>query len=295
LTEIITASHVEEAADVVAGSGACAPHVGVILGSGLSAVADAVDSAVIIPYEAIPHFPTATVAGHPGRLIMGMLEGHPVAVMQGRAHYYEGHSMARVTLPVRVMQQLGVGTLVVTNAAGGLNTSYVAGDVMVIADHVGLFGLAGINPLRGPNLDSFGPRFPDMTTAYDPQLRTLAASVARDKGIRLWEGTYAFLAGPSFETPAEIQLLRMMGVDAVGMSTVPEVIVARHGGTRVLGLSGISNTLPSGEAPLQGGPTVSAQECRPEAEGTTHEDVLAAGRMLVPAIATLLRGVLAAL
>ncbi|HHS96860.1 MAG TPA: purine-nucleoside phosphorylase, partial [Chloroflexi bacterium] len=223
------------------------------------------------------HFPQATVEGHAGRLVVGRLEGRVVMVMQGRAHYYEGYSMAQVTLPIRVMQVLGVGTLIVTNAAGGLNLDFRAGDVMVIRDHINLIGMAGQSPLRGPNLDRFGPRFPDMTRAYDPTLRALALDVARKAGIPAWEGVYVCLAGPNFETPADVRFLRMIGADAVGMSTVPEVIVARHGRMRVLGLSGISNVL-SGED-------------EPAAE-TTHEEVLEAGRLLAPRLETIVRGVL---
>ncbi len=273
----VTMEVIEEAAAAVRRRLADSPQVGIILGSGLGGVAEAVESATVIPYTEIPHFPQATVEGHAGRLVVGRLEGRVVMVMQGRAHYYEGYSMAQVTLPIRVMQVLGVGTLIVTNAAGGLNLDFRAGDVMVIRDHINLIGMAGQSPLRGPNLDRFGPRFPDMTRAYDPALRALALDVARKAGIPAWEGVYVCLAGPNFETPADVRFLRMIGADAVGMSTVPEVIVARHGRMRVLGLSGISNVL-SGED-------------EPAAE-TTHEEVLEAGRLLAPRLETIVRGVL---
>ena len=253
------------------------PRVGLILGSGLSTLADAVEDGVVIPYGEIPHFPVSTVEGHVGRLVVGRLEGQAVAVMQGRAHYYEGYSMAEIAFPVRVLQVLGIEILVITNAAGGLNSEFRAGDPMLITDHINLIGMSGLNPLRGPNLDDFGPRFPDMSRAYDPELRTLARQVAREAGVVLREGVYICLAGPSFETPADLGFLRVIGADAVGMSTVPEATVARHGGTRVLGLSGISNVLP-----VEGAPPVE----------TTHEEVLEAGRMLVPRLEAIIRGVL---
>jgi purine-nucleoside phosphorylase len=187
--------------------------------------------------------------------------------------------MAEITFPVRVMQLLGIETLIVTNAAGGLNPAFCPGDVMLITDHINLIGMAGLNPLRGPNLDDFGPRFPDMSEAYDAQLRALAKQVAAEADVPLREGVYTCLAGPSFETPADVRFLRAIGADAVGMSTVPEVTIARHGGTAVLGLSGISNVLPVEGAPL--------------AE-TTHEEVLEAGRTLAPRLETIVRGVLRA-
>jgi purine-nucleoside phosphorylase len=253
------------------------PRVGLILGSGLSTLADAVEDGVVIPYGEIPHFPVSTVEGHVGRLVVGRLEGQAVAVMQGRAHYYEGYSMAEIGFPVRVLQVLGIEILVITNAAGGLNSEFRAGDPMLITDHINLIGMSGLNPLRGPNLDDLGPRFPDMSRAYDPELRALARQVAREADVVLREGVYICLAGPSFETPADLRFLRVIGADAVGMSTVPETTVARHGGTRVLGLSGISNVLP-----VEGAPPVE----------TTHEEVLEAGRMLVPRLEAIIRGVL---
>jgi len=269
---------IEEAAGAVRRRLTAPPRVGLILGSGLSGVAEAVEAEAVIPYEQVPHFPPATVEGHAGRLVVGQLEGQAVMVMQGRAHYYEGYSMGRVTLPVRVMQALGVEVLVVTNAAGGLNPDFSAGEVMLIRDHINLIGMGGNNPLRGPNLDRFGPRFPDMSCAYDPELRRLARAAADEEGIALREGVYVALAGPSFETPADVRFLRLIGADAVGMSTVPEVIVARHGGTRVLGLSGISNVIAAGGGKGHG--------------ETTHEEVLEAGRLLAPRMEAIIRGVL---
>lgn len=254
------------------------PRVGMILGSGLGGLAESVTEAVVIPYTELAGWPAATVEGHAGRLVFGRLEGQPVMVMQGRAHYYEGYSMAQVTLPVRVMQRLGVEILIVTNAAGAINPDFSPGDLMLITDHLGLAAMAGLNPLIGPNLEAFGPRFPDMSRAYDASLCALARRVAAERGIPLREGVYAGLSGPSFETPAELRFLRLAGADAVGMSTVAEVIVARHGGMRVLGFSGISN-----KANLDGS-TV-----------TTHEEVLAAGQLLAPKLESVLRGVLGAL
>jgi len=273
----ITAEMIEEAAEAIRCQITDLPQVGIVLGSGLSRVAEVVDAEVRIPYEEIPYFPPATVEGHVGRLVIGQLEGQSVAVMQGRAHYYEGYSMGQVTLPIRVMQALGAGLLIVTNAAGGLDPDFAPADVMIIRDHINLIGMAGQSPLRGPNLDRFGPRFPDMSRAYDPALRTLAREVAVEAGIPVREGVYVCLAGPNFETPADVRFLRLIGADAVGMSTVPEVIVARHGGMRVLGLSGISNVLTG----LEGA-----------ASETSHEEVLEAGRLLVPRLETIIRGVL---
>ncbi len=212
--------------------------IGVILGSGLGDYAEALEGAQVLPYAEIPGFPVSTVPGHAGQWCCGTLHGKRVAMMRGRFHYYEGYSLQDVTLPVRVMQQLGVRTLIVTNAAGGVNTAFHPGDLMVIDD---LINMTGANPLFGENLDAFGPRFPDMSKAFDPELRALAHRCAKEKGIALRSGVYAQMTGPCFETPAEIRMLRTLGADAVGMSTVPETIVARHGGIRVLGISCITN------------------------------------------------------
>jgi purine-nucleoside phosphorylase len=251
------------------------PRIALILGYGLGSLAEAVQDSVVIPYGELPNWPVSTVIGHEGSLVVGKLHQHEVIVMQGRVHYYEGYSMDQVTLPVRVMQRLGVEYLIVTNAAGAVNPEFEPGDLMLITDHLNLIGMAGPNPLRGPNFDELGPRFPDMSQAYDRQLAQLARSVAQDQGVLLREGVYVGLAGPSFETPADLRFLRAIGVDAVGMSTVPEVTVAKHGGQRVLGISGISN-----KANLDGN-TI-----------TTHEEVLEAGKIMVPKFITVIEGVL---
>jgi purine-nucleoside phosphorylase len=251
------------------------PRLALILGTGLGNLAEAVESPVIIPYNEIPEWPLSTVVGHAGRLVIGNLEEQPILVMQGRIHFYEGYTMQQVTLPVRVMQKLGIEILIVTNAAGAINPDYSPGDLMLITDNLNLSGMCGLNPLIGPNLEEFGPRFPDMSQAYDRSLCDAARNVARKKQVLLHEGVYAGLSGPSFESPADLRFLRSAGADAVGMSTVSEVIIARHGGTRVLGFSGISN-----KANLDGN-TI-----------TSHEEVLEAGRILVPKLEKVLRGVL---
>lgn len=215
-----------------------APKVGIILGSGLGAFADALADATAIPYSELPHFPISGVPGHAGRLVVGMLGGEPIVAMQGRVHYYEGYSAQEVAFPARVLCSLGIKTLVVTNAAGGINLGFGVGDLMAITDHL---NLAGYNPLIGPNDDKLGPRFPDMSHAYDPALRELLLQAAKTNGTTLREGVYACLSGPSYETPAEIRMLRTLGADAVGMSTVPEVIAAAHMGVRVAGISCITN------------------------------------------------------
>lgn len=226
----------EAAAKVLAVCGKA--DIGVILGSGLGDYAEALEDAVKLPYSEIPGFPRSTVAGHAGMWCCGTLYGKRVVMMQGRFHYYEGYGMKDVTLPVRVMQKIGVKRLIVTNAAGGVNLGYHPGELMVIGD---IFSMTAQNPLIGPNLDAFGPRFPDMSCAFDKELRALAHECANEQGFALREGVYAQMTGPTYETPAEIRMLRTLGADAVGMSTVPEVIVARHGGMRVLGISCITN------------------------------------------------------
>ena len=251
------------------------PRLAIILGSGLNDVADSVMNADVISFGDLPNFPVSTVAGHAGRIVLGELENHAIFVMQGRIHFYEGYSMAEVTLPIRVMQRFGIETLIVTNAAGGVNPEFVPGEVMLITDHLNLLGMMGQNPLIGPNYDEIGPRFPDMSQPYDRKLSDLARSVAKRERIILYEGVYAGLSGPSFEGPADLRFLRLAGADSVGMSTVHEVIVARHGGMRVLGFSGISN-----KANLDGS-TV-----------TTHDEVMIAGKVIGPKIGKLIRGVL---
>ncbi|MBM7094746.1 purine-nucleoside phosphorylase [Bacillus sp. H-16] len=214
------------------------PQVGLILGSGLGVLADEIQEAVSVPYSDIPGFPTSTVAGHKGQLVIGTLNGKSVVAMQGRFHFYEGYDMSLVTLPVRVMKAIGVTDLIVTNAAGGVNESYEPGDLMLIEDHINNFGT---NPLIGPNDEEMGPRFPDMSEAYTKDHLSLATETAKELGINVQKGVYVGNTGPCYETPAEVRMLRAIGGDAVGMSTVPEVIVARHSGLKVLGISCISN------------------------------------------------------
>jgi purine-nucleoside phosphorylase len=209
-----------------------------VLGSGLGPYADTLENKTVFPYPSLPHFPRSTVPGHSGNLILGEAGGIRVAAMQGRVHYYEGYSLSEVVYGVRVLRLLGIRQLIITNAAGGLNESFRPGDLMLITDHI---NLTGANPLIGPNLNEFGERFPDMSDAYSAELRGIALQAASKTGIPLKQGIYVGLAGPSFETPAEIRMLRSMGADAVGMSTVPEVIVANHMGIRVLGISCITN------------------------------------------------------
>ncbi|MDA8353279.1 MAG: purine-nucleoside phosphorylase [Firmicutes bacterium] len=228
----------ERAAEAIRKKMKQTPKIGLVLGSGLGVLAEEIANPVTIPYGEIPHFPVSTVQGHAGQLVIGDLESQPVVAMQGRFHFYEGYSMKEVTFPVRVMKALGVETLLVTNAAGGINTHFEAGDLMLIRDHLNLMFT---NPLIGPNYQEWGERFPDMSEAYNPVYRRLANRVAEALDIPLKEGVYAGMTGPSYETPAEIRMLRRMGADAVGMSTVPEVLVARHAGIRVLGISCISN------------------------------------------------------
>jgi purine-nucleoside phosphorylase len=246
-----------------------------ILGSGLGPLAEEIEGATIIPYGEIPSWPVSTVEGHQGQLVIGSLQGQDVLVMQGRAHFYEGYSMAQVGFPVRVMQRLGLEILIVTNAAGAVNPNFEPGEVMLITDHLNLLGMAGHSPLYGPNLDEIGPRFPDMGRAYSRALSELARQVAEENDIPLQEGVYVCLAGPSFETPADLRFLKAIGVDAVGMSTVPEVTVARHGDMRVLGLSTISN-----KANLDG-ETI-----------TSHEEVLEAGQIVMPRLTRIVEDVL---
>ena len=280
LHETFTRAQYVEAADFIRSHTAHRPRLGLILGSGLNPLADEVVGADRIPYGDIPHFPRPGVEGHKGQLVVGQLAGQEVLIMQGRAHAYEGYTLQQVTLPVRVMHELGIGTLILTNAAGGLNPTFHAGDLMLINDHIGLMAIVGGNPLWGPNDPTLGPRFPAMNKAYDPELRALTRRVAAELGVGLREGVYIGLGGPTFETPAEVRFGRMIGGDACGMSTVPEVIVARHMGMRVLGISGISNVAISDPDAL---------------EEPNHEEVMAAGQVMVPKLMALLRGVLAAL
>jgi purine-nucleoside phosphorylase len=278
--QVLTRAEIEEAARAIAGQTAHHPQIGLVLGSGLNALAEQVADADHIAYSQIPHFAVTSVPGHVGKAVIGRLENQDVLILQGRVHGYEVVWPHLVTFPIRVMHALGIHTLIVTNAAGGVNPAFRAGDLMLIVDHLGLAAMAGNNPLYGPNEELLGPRFVDMSKAYDPVLRRLALDVAQRLDIDLKQGIYAGLAGPTFETPAEVRFLRTIGVDAVGMSTVPEVIVARHMGMRVLGISGISNVAISD----------------PDAEGeANHEEVLAMGQAMVPKLTALLRGVLAGL
>ncbi len=229
---------IQESVQAIRSRTAFKPQIGIILGTGLGRLAEKVETAVTIPYATIPHFPIPTVESHGGRLILGMMSGKPVVVMQGRFHYYEGYEPQEITHPVRVMKELGIDTLILSNAAGGLNPEFKAGDIAVITDHI---NLTGQNPLRGPNDETLGPRFPDMFQCYDPQLIKLAEAVAADQNLILRHGVYAWVTGPNLETAAEYRYLRIIGADLVGMSTVPETIVARHAGLRVLGFSVITD------------------------------------------------------
>lgn len=280
MTFIPTRTHFLEAAAAIRAFSPLQPEIALVLGSGLNPLAQQIEDAVAVPYSEIPHFPVSTIVGHQGRLVTGRLEGKPVIVMQGRAHYYEGYAMQQVTMPMRVFRELGVETVVLTNAAGALNRQYQVGDMMLITDHINFMGMAGENPLRGPNDDSLGPRFLDMSKTYDRRLRELAVEVATEQSLPLRQGVYVGLGGPTFETPADVRFLRLVGGDAVGMSTVPEAIVARHGGMRVMGVSGISNV------------TIDQIDAEGEA---SHEEVLEAGALLVPRMTALIRGVLARL
>lgn len=263
----------EAAAAAIRAAGAERPRIAVVLGSGLDELADRLPDHLVIPYERIPHFPPPTVAGHPGRAISGRLHGAEVLMLQGRFHYYEGHDLETVTLPVRVMHRLGVGTLILTAATGGIRADLRPGDLVVLSDHL---NLQGANPLRGLNDERLGTRFPDMTEVYSPRLRTVAREEAARLGIRLAEGVYGCVSGPSYETPAEVRMLRTLGADVVGMSTVPEAVAARHAGIDVLGIALVSNAA----AGVLGTPI-------------THDEVLEAGHQAAPRLAALIERVVA--
>jgi len=275
MTTHFSLNQIDEVVNKLQGRTSYRPQIAIILGSGLADFAESVQRPDIISFGELPYFPVSTVMGHAGRIVIGKLENQTVYVMQGRIHFYEGYSMAEVTLPIRVMQRFGIGTLIVTNAAGGVNPEFLPGDVMLITDHLNFLGMMGQNPLIGPNYDELGPRFPDMSQAYDRELCKMAREASREKTINLREGIYAGLSGPSFESPADLRFLRLAGADSVGMSTVHEVLVARHGGMRVLGFSGISN-----KANLDGS-TI-----------TTHEEVIEAGKIITPKIDKLVRSIL---
>jgi len=238
----------QQAVDFLLAKSPHRPATAVVLGSGLSGVAERLEEVVEVPYKEIPHFPVSGVAGHGSALVLGFHQGAGLAVLKGRVHAYEGYPLSQVVFPVRVLARLGVETFILTNAAGAINETMAPGDLMVLTDHLNLLGA---NPLTGPNLDELGPRFPDMTEVYDKALRERALETAKRLGVTLRAGVYAAMSGPSYETPAEIRMLRTLGADAVGMSTVPEAIAARHAGARVLAFSMISN-LAAGlsEAPL---------------------------------------------
>ena len=251
------------------------PTLGIILGTGLGALASDIEDSDVFPYNTLPNWPTSTVEGHAGRLVIGELKGHTALVMQGRSHYYEGYTMSDIGFPVRVMQMLGIDTLFITNAAGGINPEFSAGDVMLISDHINLIGMGGLSPLRGPNIDEIGTRFPDMMNAYDSSLRQIAVEVATSYDFNVHQGVYAGLAGPNLEAPVEYRMLQTIGADAVGMSTVAEVIVARHGDVKVLGISGITN-----KANLDG------------TSYTTLTEVLEMGKVIAPKMLKLISGIL---
>ena len=264
---------VDEAVSFVREHLADGPRLGIILGTGLGRLADQITVEATIPYGDVPHTPRSTVESHDGRFIVGAVRGVPVLAMQGRFHLYEGYSAREVTLPVRMMGELGVETLLISNAAGGMNPQFAQSDIMLITDHI---NLQGANPLVGPNVDDWGPRFPDMSEPYDPTLRAWAEEVALEQQIKLQQGVYVAVAGPNLETKAEYRMLRRLGADAVGMSTVPEVIVARHMGIRVLALSVITD------------------ECFPDAlEPVTMEDVLTAADAAEPQLTAIMSGVVA--
>jgi purine-nucleoside phosphorylase len=263
------------AAAYIRGRSRIEPAIGIILGSGLGAFADHIDEATAIPFTEIPHFPQSTVPGHSGRLVIGTLQGVPVAVMQGRVHAYEGYSPEEVTFPVRVLGRLGVKTLIVTNAAGGIRLDMKQGDLVLLSDHI---NFTGRNPIVGKNDERFGPRFFDMTTAYSQRLRRLAAAAAQRQGFSLAEGVYLCVLGPSFETPAEIRAFRALGADLVGMSTVQEVITARQMGIEVVGISCVTN-LAAGIQP----------------EPLSHEEVIETGHRVAARFTQLLTALVPAI
>lgn len=267
---------IEAARALIAGRAAITPRVGLILGSGLGGLADELADATVIPYAEIPGFPRSTVHGHRGELALGHLAGQPVAVLRGRFHFYEGYTMQQVTFPVRVMRALGCETLIVTNAAGGLRADWAVGDLMQIADQIFFPGMAGHHPLVGPNDERLGVRFQAMVDAFDTELAALAHRVAAEQGTLLRKGCYFMLSGPTFESAGELRLCRAFA-DAVGMSTAPEVVVARHGGMRVLGISLITNV------------------ALPDGPPANHEEVLEAGEAAKPRFGALLKGILAAM
>ena len=264
---------ISEAARFLAENGFLEPEFGLILGSGLGELADEITDAIAISYTDIPDFPVSTVEGHEGRLVYGTLSGKKVIAMQGRFHYYEGYTLEEVTFPIRVMKQLGIHSLALTNAAGGIRYDFVPGDLMMIVDHI---NLTGQNPLIGPNDDAIGPRFTDMSQTYDADYQDRIREVASDMNLDLKEGVYIGLTGPTYETPAEIRMCRALGADAVGMSTVPEAIVARHAGLRVFGISCITNLAAGMQATLNHGEVVETTTRVKETFKTLLKNVLGA-------------------
>ncbi|HYT64807.1 MAG TPA: purine-nucleoside phosphorylase [Vicinamibacterales bacterium] len=264
---------VDDAVAAVRGRGGAAPDVAVVLGSGLGDFANRLAGAVTILYDDLPHWPASKIIGHEGKLVVGTLGTRRVAALSGRAHFYEGHDLRTVTFAARVIARLGVKALILTNAAGGINADLKPGTLMVMDDHINLLGS---NPLVGPNEDAFGARFPDMSEVYSKRLRALADAVAREQGLKIGHGVYVAVHGPSYETPAEIRFLRAIGADAVGMSTVPEAIVARHMGVEVLGISCITNAA-AGVLP----------------QPLNHDEVMEVARQVRGAFASLLEGIIA--
>lgn len=279
MTTSSLAYRVREAASSLRGRLPGVPSVGIILGSGLGPLADEVENPTVVPYAEIPHFAVSTVSGHAGQVVAGTLEGVAVVVLRGRVHLYEGYSLQQITFPVRTLHRLGAEVLIITNAAGGINAGLRPGDLMALSDHINLPGLAGLSPLIGADEPELGVRFLDMTDAYDPALRAQAVALGAEHSVRIHEGVYAMVAGPSYETRAEIRYLRTIGADAVGMSTVPEVIVARHERMRVLGISVITN---------------SADPDAPVAD-VSHEEVLSVADKAAAGLATIVRGIVRSL
>ncbi|GAF11245.1 purine nucleoside phosphorylase [Bacillus sp. JCM 19046] len=263
---------IKEATDFIQSKTTHKPEAGIILGSGLGNLADDIEDAVEIPYEDIPHFSKSAAIGHANKLVIGQLNGKCIAAMKGRYHYYEGYSLGQVTFPVRVMKALGVETLIITNACGAVNTSYNPGELMLISDHI---NLVGSNPLIGENVNELGPRFPDLSEVYSSRLRTVAKQVAEEQGTKVNEGVYSWWSGPAYETPAEIRMIRTLGGDAVGMSTVPEATVAKHAGMEVLGISCLTN-----------------MACGILDEPLSHDDVIVVAGKANQAFTTLVKGIL---
>jgi purine-nucleoside phosphorylase len=265
---------IDQARTVIEARASVRPRVGMILGSGLGSLADELEDAAVIPYAHIPGFAPSTVIGHRSELALGHLAGQPVAVMRGRFHFYEGYSMQQVTFPVRVLRALGCDTLIATNAAGCMRPDWGVGELMLLRDHIFLPGMAGHHPLRGPNDEQVGPRFPPMVGAFRNELAEFARQAAAEQGVTLREGVYVMVSGPTYESAAELRMLQICGADAVGMSTAPEIVVALHAGMRVLGISLLTNmALPEGEA-------------------ANHAEVLSIGEAAKPGFAAVLRGVL---